>query len=493
MGRKIRRDNLRSQWLHRLMDIGICWLAIVIAYQVKEVLRLGIPTEPITHEVLVHTFAVVALIWLAVASGIELYHYKRRLLHEILTGITALVLTVAFFNSYVYFTRPLPDFIYPRYGTVLFVLFSSALFVISRAVKHVAQRALHRRGFNVRRVVIVGTGPTAQRLASAFREDHALGYRFVGFVCEAGSNGHGCGLGERGGNGEPGQQSFCVDARDVLGGLDGLEQLVRTYHAEEVIVALPGYQHQAILDIAHRCQDADLRLRVVPDLFEVIMIRATLSEIDSIPLIGLRDPVITGYQSLMKRAFDVVTALFCLVLAAPLFVVIPIAIWLDSRGPIFFRQTRVGENGKPFAMYKFRSMDDGAEQRLDELVNIAHLPEPVFKLRDDPRVTRVGRWLRRMSLDELPQLLNVLRGDMSMVGPRPEEVQVVQHYKMWHRKRLSIKPGITGPMQVAGRGELSLDERINLELMYISRYSILEDVKYLFRTIPAVCKARGAY
>ena len=168
-------------------------------------------------------------------------------------------------------------------------------------------------------------------------------------------------------------------------------------------------------------------------------------------------------------------------------------IWLGSRGRVFFSQVRVGENGKLFKMYKFRSMVEGAEDQLPELMNIDELAQPAFKIPNDPRVTRVGKLLRRTSLDELPQLVNVLKGDMSMVGPRPEEVQVVRHYELWHRKRLSIKPGITGPMQVSGRGELSLDERIKLELMYISQYSILEDLKYRLKTIPAVCRARGAY
>jgi len=223
----------------------------------------------------------------------------------------------------------------------------------------------------------------------------------------------------------------------------------------------------------------------------VVMIRATLSEIDDIPLIGLRDPVISGYQSIVKRLFDLAVATFCLVLALPLFIVIPIVILIDSRGqgPVFFAQDRVGENGKRFRMYKFRSMIPGA----DKLVDLNRLPPTGPKSPDDPRVTRLGRLLRRTSLDELPQLVNVLKGDMSMVGPRPEQVDVVKNYNLWHRKRLSIKPGLTGPMQVSGRGVLSLDERINLELMYISRYSLLEDFKYLLKTIPAVCRARGAY
>lgn len=469
---KIRRDNLRSLWLHRLLDIGLNWLTITLAYVIKEWFQIGIPTEPVTSRVIVHTFAVVALIWLVVGSMLEVYRYKRRLFHEVITLVAALALTIAFFNTYVYFARPFEHFIYPRYGMVLYATIGSVLLSGSRAIKNVTRRVLHRKGIGVRRVIIIGTGPVADRLAAALQSNPALGYEFKGFVT---------------------LPQDAPAASCHLGVIDDIEQIIQDGNVDEVIVTLPGDQHQEILNIAYRCQAENIRLRVVPDLFEVIMIRATMSEIDDIPLIGLRDPVIIGYQSLTKRVFDLMVASICLVPASFVFVVIAIMIWLDSRGPIFFKQIRVGENGRHFAMYKFRSMIVEAEKKLAELVDIDKLPEPVFKIRNDPRVTRVGRWLRRTSLDELPQLFNVLKGDMSMVGPRPEELQVVAHYQLWHRKRLSVKPGITGPMQVSGRGELSLDERINLEIMYISRYSIIEDIKYLFKTIPAVCRARGAY
>ncbi len=469
MARKIRRENLRSRWLHRLLDVGLDWLAITLAYLLKEAFEVGIPTEPITPPIVIHTFAVVALLWLGSSSALEIYTYKRRPFPEVASLIACLAVTIAFFNTYAYFTRL---FVYPRYFMLFYAGIGSGLLTVARVIKHSAQRALHRRGYGVRRVLIVGTGPVARRLAAACRENHALGYRFLGFVTESGKR---------------------PSDPDHLGTLGNLEDIIHRQQAEEIIIALPGRQHQEVLSIAHRCQAENIRLRVVPDLFEVIMIRATLSEIDDIPLIGLRDPVITGYQSVVKRCFDIAVASFCLALALPLFVIIPIAIWLDSRGRAFFSQVRVGENGKLFRMYKFRSMIKGAEDQLRDLVDIGELAQPVFKIPNDPRVTRVGKVLRRTSLDELPQLVNVLKGDMSMVGPRPEEVQVVQHYQLWHRRRLSIKPGITGPMQVAGRGELSLDERIKLELMYISQYSILEDVKYLLKTIPAVCRARGAY
>ncbi|HOA75456.1 MAG TPA: sugar transferase [Phycisphaerae bacterium] len=469
MVRKIRRDNLRSRALHRGMDVSLNWLALLLAYVVKEGLSLGIPTEPLTTQVVVHTGVVVALIWLGVASALEVYTYKRPLFSEIVLLIATLAVTIAFFNTYVYFSR---IFVYPRIAVGLYAVFGSALLASSRAIKHSVQRALHRRGYGMRRVLIIGTGPIARRLARSFRRNHALGYQFLGFVSEHPEQG-----------------------KDVIGSLENLERILDDTHAEEVIVALPGDQHQRTLEIAERCQDRHLRLRIVPDVFDVVMIRATLTEIDDIPLIGLRDPVITGYQSVVKRVFDIAVALFCLILSLPAFIIIPILILIDSRGrgPIFFTQERVGENGKHFRMYKFRSMVPDAEERLSELVDLDNLPEPAFKIIDDPRVTRVGWWLRRTSLDELPQLINVLKGDMSMVGPRPEQVDVVRHYKLWHRKRLSIKPGLTGPMQVNGRGVLPLDERIKLELMYINQYSILEDLKYLLKTIPAVCRARGAY
>ncbi len=472
MARIVPRDDFTSRLLHRCLDVTLNWVAIALAYHIKERFAIGVRTEPLTPAFVVHVFVVVTLAWLAVASALETYTFKRRLFPEIVNLLSALVLTVAFLSTYGYFTSRDDYFTLPRYFLLLYALITAISLVASRAIKHSIQRSMHRHGIGVRRVIIVGTSPTAQRLARAFRRTHSLGYDFCGYIAETPDR---------------------LDTPHCLGPIEDLENLTRQSHVDEVIIALPGHHHQDVLNIAQRVQSQAVRLRVVPDLFDVIMIRATLSAVEDIPLIGLRDPVITGYQSLVKRLFDICVASFCLLLALPLFIVIAVLIWLDGKGSIFFAQTRVGENGRPFKMYKFRSMVPDAEQRLAELVKIEELPQPAFKIVDDPRVTRVGKYLRRTSLDELPQLINVLKGDMSMVGPRPEELQVVQHYQLWHRKRLSIKPGITGPMQVSGRGELPLDERIKLELIYISEYSILEDLKYLLKTIPAVCRARGAY
>jgi len=494
MAKAIRRESVGSLVLHRVLDVGLNLLAIVLAYTVKEALAARgyrEPTQPLTAGVIAHTFAAVAVIWLGVTSALETYRFKRRLFPEIVNLTAALILTIAFFNTYVYFTRL---FVFPRLGMIFYATAGTALLAASRAIKESCRRALHRRGYLVKRAIIIGDGPVAERLARAFQTDHALGMHLVGFIREQGASGSGspvpgCGDGGPGAVSRPPRPG----AAETLGGLDDLERVLDAHDVDEVIIALPGEQHARTMEIAHRCHDRAVRLRVVPDVFEAVLVRATISEIDDIPLIRLRDPVISGPQSVAKRLFDIGVAAFLLVLCSPLFLIVPVLIWLDSRGSVFFVQERAGENGRPFRMYKFRSMVEGAEQQLPALIDLSKLSEPAYKLKDDPRVTRLGRWLRRTSIDELPQLVNVLKGEMSMVGPRPEAIDVVSHYRPWHRKRLAVKPGITGPMQVAGRGELPLDERIRLELMYISQYSLLEDVKYLVKTIPAVCRGRGAY
>lgn len=206
-----------------------------------------------------------------------------------------------------------------------------------------------------------------------------------------------------------------------------------------------------------------------------------------------RQAALSASTQVIKRTLDVVGALVGLVLAAPLRVLLSLLIRLESPGPVIFRQTRVGQHGRQFEMLKLRSMEVDAEVRLAEVLAQNPLHGPAFKMPNDPRVTRIGRFMRRWSLDELPQLWNVLRGDMSLVGPRPEEPWVVAQYTDWHRQRLAVKPGLTGPMQVNGRGDLSLDERVQLELDYIQHYSLWRDLEIILRSIPAVISGRGAY
>ncbi|MBN1487943.1 MAG: exopolysaccharide biosynthesis polyprenyl glycosylphosphotransferase [Anaerolineae bacterium] len=206
-----------------------------------------------------------------------------------------------------------------------------------------------------------------------------------------------------------------------------------------------------------------------------------------------RQAPINGLNRLLKRTMDIVIGLLGLIISLPLLAILALAIKLDSPGPVFFVQERAGENGRPFKIYKLRTMVKDAEEQLPDLVDLESLSSPAFKIPDDPRITRVGRFLRHTSMDELPQLLNVLKGDMSIVGPRPEEMRVVQLYNDWHRQRLAVKPGVTGPMQVNGRGDLDLDERIKLELDYIHNYSVWKDIQILIKTVGVVFSGKGAY
>jgi lipopolysaccharide/colanic/teichoic acid biosynthesis glycosyltransferase/GT2 family glycosyltransferase len=207
----------------------------------------------------------------------------------------------------------------------------------------------------------------------------------------------------------------------------------------------------------------------------------------------LHQPVIPGWKRFIKRMVDIVGALVGLVISAPIIAVAAIAIKLDSPGSVFYWQTRIGEYGRPFRIVKLRSMVSDADEQLTNLVDLERLPEPVYKIANDPRVTRVGRLLRRASLDETPQFYNVLIGDMSLVGPRPEDARIVELYEDFQRRRLAVKPGLTGPMQVNGRGNLSLTERLRLELDYIENYSLRRDFSIILRTLPAIIRGDGAY
>jgi lipopolysaccharide/colanic/teichoic acid biosynthesis glycosyltransferase len=218
-----------------------------------------------------------------------------------------------------------------------------------------------------------------------------------------------------------------------------------------------------------------------------------LTHIADLPLLDYNTWDISRTTVGLKRAFDMGVAVSGLILASPLFVLVGLATLLDSGRPIFFRQTRAGERGRPFQMLKFRTMVRDAETMLAKLVPFEELDSPMFKLKTDPRVTRVGRRLRRTSIDELPQLINVLRGEMSIVGPRPEQLDLVDRYAPEHQFRLQIKPGITGPMQVYGRGELTFDERLAVEREYVENLSLARDPRILVMTLPAVFGRRGAF
>jgi exopolysaccharide biosynthesis polyprenyl glycosylphosphotransferase len=294
----------------------------------------------------------------------------------------------------------------------------------------------------------------------------------------------------------PGAYSIADEVDLGDGGVD-LETLRETLNRTEARdVILVGAEHLSDDEFLELLRSVRLRgvpLRVVPGVLAMIRSRPVLSESMGLPLLEVRYPQLDNTQRALKRALDVAVSLLGLVLLSPLFLAVALAIRLDSPGPILFRQKRVGADGKVFLCYMFRSMYEDAERRQEELEPLNEAQEPVFKIRDDPRVTPIGRFLRRWSIDELPQLVNVLKGEMSLVGPRPLPVRDFYRMEEAHKRRLGALPGMTGYWQTSGRSNLSFEEMVRLDLYYIENWSLSFDVKIILRTLGAVLRGEGAY
>jgi exopolysaccharide biosynthesis polyprenyl glycosylphosphotransferase len=251
--------------------------------------------------------------------------------------------------------------------------------------------------------------------------------------------------------------------------------------------------HRKIVSIITQCERERVRARIVPDMFQMTLSHLDVEDLGGIPMIGVREISISRGAMLFKRAMDVVISLAVLFFLFPLFLLIGVAIKIDSPGPVLFRQIRVGKDGELFACFKFRSMRRDAEKQQELLRDQNEADGAFFKIRNDPRVTSFGRFLRRTSLDELPQFLNVLMGHMSVVGPRPAPPAEVQQYQAWHKRRLEVAPGISGLWQVSGRSELTFDEMVLLDLYYIENWSPVLDVQIMLRTLPKIILGEGAY
>ncbi len=383
------------------------------------------------------------------------------------TGIILMVFVIVFLFRPLFYSR-LVFF----YGGVLITIFLSA----SRLAKRMLRDRLRRRGLGVDRLLIVGVGEVGRTVMRHVVAQPVLGYHVVGFVDD-----------------DPEKASTDIGRFRALGNTANIPRLVKEMAVDEVIITLPWMYHRKIVSIIAQCEREQVRVRIVPDMFQMTLSHLDVEDLGGIPMIGVRDISISHTQMLVKRAMDVTIALIGLILLLPLFGLLALLIKLDSDGPVFFAQIRVGKGEHLFTCYKFRSMRQGAEAEQERLRELNEADGPIFKIRDDPRITRVGRVLRRLSLDELPQLFNVLMGHMSLVGPRPAPPSEVQRYQSWHKRRLEVAPGMTGLWQVSGRSELSFDEMVLLDLYYIEQWSPVLDVQILLRTLPNMISGEGAY
>jgi exopolysaccharide biosynthesis polyprenyl glycosylphosphotransferase len=350
------------------------------------------------------------------------------------------------------------------------------LITLHRGAIRVFFRLIGRHRFDSRRVLMVGTGTLARQVAQVVQDHSWTGIHLVGFV-DSGSGG----AAER------------IGGIPVVGQLMDTPEVVQQYQADEVVIALPSEAQDSATDLILGMQTLPVNLRIVPDYFDLAFLQLRVEDFGGLPLLCLKEPTLSPYQRLAKRAFDLFVTSLTLLPALPLMGIIALAVRLDSRGPIIFAQERLGEGGRPFGMLKFRSMT--GETSLGEIAAGEGDDDPIalHKRPNDPRVTGVGRLLRRSSLDELPQLFNVLKGEMSLVGPRPEMPWLVDKYETWQRKRFDVPQGITGWWQVNGRSDKPMYLHTEEDLFYIRNYSIGFDLKILWRTIGAVLGGRGAY
>jgi exopolysaccharide biosynthesis polyprenyl glycosylphosphotransferase len=278
-----------------------------------------------------------------------------------------------------------------------------------------------------------------------------------------------------------------------FGGIEDLPHALEHARVQEVIIADPDFPQEMAVDLVDKCHERGVTVRVAPSTMEILMHRAEFVPGETLPLFELKPPVFEGIDFALKRTFDMVGAMLLLFFLSPVMAAIAAAVRVTSKGPVLYRSVRPGMGGVPFACFKFRTMRSDAEQLQADLESLNEASGALFKIRHDPRLTRVGRLLRRFSLDELPQLVNVLRGEMSLVGPRPLPQRDYERLEPWHKKRYLVLPGITGLWQVSGRAELDFDDLVRLDFLYLERWSIFLDLTILLKTVPAVFARRGAF
>jgi exopolysaccharide biosynthesis polyprenyl glycosylphosphotransferase len=370
--------------------------------------------------------------------------------------------------------RMLPQDRVSRTWLLLFAVIACVLLLAEKVLLRVVARYVRSRGLNYRTLLLVGTGPSAQMLARKIHDHAWWGFRLIGCVEVDGG----------------GRRSFA--GLPVLGRAQDVPRILQDLVVDDVVFAVGRRELEGLDELSLALHEQGIRTFFALDFFPHAQAKAEITEIDGVPLLTYANAPTNPLLLASKRVLDVALSSLILTLALPIVVVVAIAVRLTSGGKVLFRQTRCGLNGRRFTLYKFRTMTEDAEQRLAEVAHLNEMDGPVFKAKDDPRVTRVGRVLRKFSLDELPQLWNVLRGDMSLVGPRPPIPEEVARYERWQRRRLSMKPGLTCLWQVNGRNDLDFGSWMELDLEYIDSWSLGLDLKILLKTIPVVLSGRGA-
>ena len=423
----------------------------------------------------------VILVWGALLLGSDTYRSHRTVpLVEESKGILKVsALGVAIFALTIFLLRLDQMVLGADELSRLWIFLVGALSFVFLLTEKLALRILSRyvryRGFNYRTVLIVGTSPGAIDLADSIQQHRFWGFKILGFVSHPTAS-----------------TEWFPSRYPLLGTIDDIPSLVEDLVVDDVLFCVSRRELDRMEDLFLALHEQGIRTRFALNLFPHVKTQTRMEELDGVPLLTFSTAPESPAALSFKRLMDVILASSLIVLSMPVIAGIALLIKLTEGGRVLYTQTRCGLNGRRFTMYKIRTMVEGAENRQGDLLHLNEMDGPVFKLKQDPRVTNLGRFLRRFSLDELPQLFNVLRGDMSLVGPRPPIPDEVARYQRWQRRRLSMKPGLTCLWQVSGRNQLDFDRWMELDLQYIDSWSPWLDLKILLKTVPAVLTGRGA-
>ena len=477
----MRKWPSKQHWriaLEILIDALLINLGFSLAYWIRYELQWPTPVAAQNYEPF-NTYIPMGLIltFLLVIgyASQEAYVHKRGQtlldeLHTLFNGTMAglmLMIVITYFAPSLSYSRGL----FPLAAlTILFVL------SLSRIAKSILLDQLRKRGIGVKRVLIAGAGEAGRTVMRTIVAHPELGYQVVGFVDD-----------------DPVRGQTDMGNMKGLGDIENIPSTIRDQEIDLVIITLPWMYHRKILRIVRQCEREQTQVYIVPDLLQTTISQVGVEYLGEVPIVGVRPSALSKGGLLVKRVFDITWALIGLILGFPLMLLIAALIKIDSPGSVIFSQKRIGKDSIPFICHKFRTMHRGAEAEKKSLLGKNEGEARLFKIKEDPRITRIGRWLRRSSLDELPQIFNVLRGEMSIVGPRPQVPSEVDLYLEWHRDRLTVLPGITGMWQVSGRSKLSFDEMALLDIWYVENWTLLLDIKIMLKSVGVVLSGKGAY